>query len=99
MCSLSSPAIEKEAAGFFASGRRLEFEECIANLNVDFPGNPGRSAEIKCHTSGRQILCGVCRCGQGSRWSGSVGTSQARLQPQTHYHSLVWLKEIGGSFV
>ena len=32
------PAIEKEDAGFFASGRRLEFEECIANLNVDFAG-------------------------------------------------------------
>ena len=32
------PTIEKEAAGFFASGRRLEFEECIANLNVDSAG-------------------------------------------------------------
>ena len=32
------PAIEKEAAWFFAGGRRLEFEERIANMNVDVGG-------------------------------------------------------------
>ena len=32
MCSPSSLPLKKEAAGIFASGRRLEFEECIANL-------------------------------------------------------------------
>ena len=36
MCSLSSGLLKKRLQGSFASGRRLEFEECIAKLNVDF---------------------------------------------------------------
>ena len=80
---------EKEAAGFFASGRRLEFEECIANLNVDFVGiQEGRQRSSVTRQVGRYFVVSAA-ADLGSRWPGSVGTSQARLQPRTHYHSLV----------
>ena len=51
------PAIEKEAAGFFASGRRLEFEERIANLNVDFAGiQEGRQRSSVIRQVGRYFV-------------------------------------------
>ena len=51
------PAVEKEAAGFFASGRRLEFEECIANLNVDFAGiQEGRQRSSVTRQVGRYFV-------------------------------------------
>ena len=51
------PAVEKEAAGFFASGRRLEFEECIANLNVGFGGiQEGRQRSSVTRQVGRYFV-------------------------------------------
>ena len=57
MCSLSSRLLKKEAAGFFASGRRLEFEECIANFNVDFVGiQEGRQRSSVTRQVGRYFV-------------------------------------------
>ena len=90
MCSLFQPAIEQEAAGFFASGRRLEFEECIANLNVDFAGiQEGRQRSSVTRQVGRYfVVSAAADRGHGGpeAW---VHSSQARLHTQTHYHSLL----------
>ena len=51
------PAVEKEAAGFFASGRRLEFEERVANLNVDYAGiQEGRQRSSVTRQVGRYFV-------------------------------------------
>ena len=57
-------AIEKEAAGFFASGRRLEFEECIANLNVGFSvcGIPRKPRAPSTPEHSRCILISTAPC-------------------------------------
>ena len=82
------PAIEKEAAGFFASGRRVEFEECIANLNVDCAGiQEARQRSGVTRQVGRYFVVSAAADRFHSGPEAWVHHKHV-LQPKTHYHSL-----------
>ena len=57
-------AVETEVAGFFASGRRLEFEERIADLKVDIAGiQEGRQDQASHVRSAGTLWCRPLRTG------------------------------------
>ena len=59
-------AVEKAATGFLASGRRLEFEKRIAELEVDFAGiQEGRQRASTTRQVGSHLFCCVS-CGRNA---------------------------------
>ena len=84
-CAHLPAVIVKEAAGFFASGRKLEFEECIAKLNVDFAGIQEGRQRSSVTRQVHFVESAAADRGHG----GPEAWVHHNLQPQTHYHSLV----------